>query len=80
MNSRRTIDSLQAYLGEFMAVWRMGGNASMHLSTSGGFVDVFSNLRLGHPCSPFPLPFPPPPTYSPPSPPPSPPPTPHPPN
>ena len=67
------MDSLQATLGEFMAVWRMGGDASIHLSTSRGLLSMSSNMLLGNPGAHFPPPTMPP--YSPPSPPPSPPPT-----
>ena len=64
MGSRTCVNFLQASLGEFLSVWRMGGTATLHLSTSGGTVEVGYNLRLGHPDSPFPLsppPSPPPP-------------------
>ena len=55
MASRTSVNFLQASLGEFLSVWRMGGNATLHLSTSGGTVEVGYNLRLGHPDSSFPL-------------------------
>ena len=59
MGSRTCVNFLQASLGEFLSVWRMGGTATLHLNTSGGTVEVGYNLRLGHPDSPFPLPPPP---------------------
>ena len=65
MASRTSLNFLQASLGEFLSVWRMGGNATLHLSTTGGTVKIGYNLHLGHPDSPFPL-------FPPPSPPPSP--------
>ena len=44
-------------------MWRMGGNSSLHLTTSSGNVNVGFNLQLGHPDTPFPShtspPFPP---------------------
>ena len=38
MGSRTCVNFLQASLGEFLSVWRMGGTATLHLNTSGGTV------------------------------------------
>ena len=35
-------------------MWRMGGNSSLHLTTSSGHVNIGFNLQLGHPDSSFP--------------------------
>ena len=36
-------------LSEFINVWNCGGEASLNLTTSSGFVNVSFNLRHGHP-------------------------------
>ena len=54
MTSRSSMNFLPATLGEFMSVWSMGGNSSLHLTTSSGHVNVGFNLQLGHPDSPLP--------------------------
>ena len=63
MNSRTSMNFLTASLEEFISVWRMGGNSSLHLTTSSGQVNIGFNLQLGHPDFPFPPhsapPFPP---------------------
>ena len=42
-----------ASLAEFISVWNHGGDASLNLTTTGGFIDISFNLHLGQPGTPF---------------------------
>ena len=42
-----------ASLAEFISVWNHGGDASLNLTTSDGFIDISFNLRLGQPGATF---------------------------
>ena len=51
-----------ATLSEFMRVWDLGEDASLHLETSKGHVTMAFSCKLGPPSAPHPIPtFPPPP-------------------
>ena len=44
---------VEASLAEFISVWRVGGEASLSLTTRGGNINMSFNLSLGHPGASF---------------------------
>ena len=70
MTTRSNSQFVVTSVTEFLSVWANGGEASLSLSTSGGFATVGFNCTLGHPGAPHSIPaFSPPPSPPPSSPP-----------
>ena len=62
MNSRVNSQFVIATLAEFVRVWDLGEDASLHLETTKGHATMAFNCKLGPPTAPHPIPnFPPPP-------------------
>ena len=59
MSTRTNSQFLAASVTEFISVWAIGGDASLNLTTKGGFTTIGFNCTIGHPGAPHPLPPPP---------------------
>ena len=59
MSARTNSQFLAASVTEFISVWAVGGDASLNLTTKGGFTTIGFNCTIGHPGAPHSLPSPP---------------------
>ena len=57
MLMRTKFQFLGASVNEFIQMWAFGGDATLNLSTSGGFTTVAFNCTIGHPGAPSSAPF-----------------------
>ena len=56
MSTRTNSQFVAASVTEFLAVWSLGGEATLNLTTRNGHAQVNFNCTLGHPCAPHSLP------------------------
>ena len=56
MSLRTNSQFLAASVTEFISVWAIGGDASLNLTTKGGFTTIGFNCTIGHPGAPHSLP------------------------